>query len=495
MFQNQTPGGRVNYQVYDLVKSCERLESGLRLGQEGIHACQLGQLSSPIYWTADEASEVKITKEMIVEKRKWLFGLLNDENGNIFCKGCHQVKTKRYDHVNFTRLGRIDLAATTICNLRCSFCGYTKHHAFFESKYDALTILREFTEADVLWDSAVDFNGGEPTLLRDLGEYLDFFASRRIRILLYTNAVKFRQSIYDGLASGSIQWVCTSLDSGSPSSFKRLKKKDFFLQVLENLSRYAHAGSQGRGMLAVKYIFCEDNCNDDDITGFTYAMLAIRPQKIWLTFDFEPLTGLPGNSPDFGDYDYSKHIAAYAKMYRLMKKHGLTPVHYTESHLAAVSQHGKILMERVLSEINRSTNHNSPDLILRDFRQEEKPIPSIEPAHFETMPLRIKTPHQDPRPWSILGKRVVLAPACNLTTELLMDPDIKKGQLIGFLDRNPVLQGKSIEGITIHGYEAIADLDPEVILIASPEQHQADILQTLGKYTKQSVHIVVFERS
>jgi hypothetical protein len=354
----------------DLVKSCRRLESGLRLGQEGIHACQLGQLSSPLYWSAGEASRIKITKNMIAEKRKWLFDLLNSEESAIPCKGCSQMVRKRRADLNFSKLGRIDLAATTICNLRCSFCGYTKNNVFADSKYDALGILNEFHPDDVEWDAAVDFNGGEPTLLPNMEEYLNFFASRRIRVLLYTNAVRFRDSIYEGLVKGSIRWVCTSLDAGTPSSFFRLKKRDHFLQVLENLTRYAYAGSQNGGMLAVKYIFCEENGSEDDIAGFTYAMLAIRPQKIWLTFDFEPLCNLPGNSKDFNGYDYSNHIEAYSKMFALLKKHGLTPVHYTENHLAAVSEHGKILLEKVVSKINENGRNNaSPALILADFRQ------------------------------------------------------------------------------------------------------------------------------
>ena len=487
----------MEYHRNDFVKSCRKLESGLRLGQEGIHACQLGPFASPVFWSADEASRIKITKEMIVEKRKELFRLLNDDRSDISCKRCHMVRPKRYGDVDFSRLGHIDLAATTLCNLRCGFCGYAKHNLFYESRYDALRILREFTAEDVEWDSAVDFNGGEPTLLRDLDEHLHYFSSRRIRVFLYTNAVIFRQSVYDGLVNGSIRWVCTSLDAGSPSSFMRLKKRDHFLQVLENLTRYAHAGSQGGGMLAVKYIFCDDNCDDDDIAGFTYAMLAIRPQKIWLTFDFMPLENLPGDSEDFGNHDYSRHVAAYAKMYGLMKKHGLIAGHFAENHLAAVCQQGKILMEKVRFEINKSISSDSadtPDLILGNFREEEKAMASTEPAYFDTMPLRIKTAQQPSAPWSLLGKRVVLAPACSLSTGLLADRDIREGHILGFLDRDPVLQDKSIEGISIHSYEAIPDLDPEVILVASPEQHRADILRRLAKYTSKVARVVVLDR-
>ncbi|MDB4264752.1 radical SAM protein, partial [bacterium] len=218
----------MNYHSDDLVKSCRKLESGIRLGQEGIHSCQIGPFCSPLFWSGDEVSKIKITKDMIVEKRKWLFQMLNDDHSDIACKHCHMVRAKRYEDVEFTRLGHIDLAATTICNLRCTFCGYAVHDLFSEAKYDALAILREFNAQDVEWDSAVDFNGGEPTLLRDFDEYIDYFASRRIRIFLYTNAVKFRQSVYDRLVDGSIRWVCTSLDSGSPSTFLHIKKRNYF---------------------------------------------------------------------------------------------------------------------------------------------------------------------------------------------------------------------------------------------------------------------------
>lgn len=222
-------------------------------------------------------------------------------------------------------------------------------------------------------------------------------------------------------------------------------------------------------------------------------MLAIRPQKIWLTFDFMPLENIPGDTGDFGGYDYSRQIEAYARMYGLMQKHGLHAGHFAENHLAAVSQHGKILLEKALSEINKSIVSEDPGLILRDFRREEQAVP-LEPKFFDTTPLRIKIANQDPEPWSLRGKRVVLAPACSLSTGLLTDPEIGESQILGFLDRDPVLQGKSIEGITIYGYEAVSDLDPEVILIASPEQHRADILQTLAKNTNSFAYIAVLAK-
>ena len=53
-------------------------------------------------------------------------------------------------------------------------------------------------------------------------------------------------------------------------------------------------------------------------------MLAIRPQEVWLTFDFDPLCKLPADCPDLGGYDYSRHLEAYAKTYLTLEKHGLS---------------------------------------------------------------------------------------------------------------------------------------------------------------------------
>jgi len=475
-----------------IVRSCSDIESGLRLGVEGLRACMYGAICSPLYWSAEELSNLTISKEMIVEKRKWLFGLLNDKESDIPCKRCHMVHTKRYGDVNFSRLGHIDLVATKFCNLRCAFCGFTQKNLFGESQYDALAILKLFSADEVNWDAAVELNGGEPSLSPILDDYIAFFVSRGIRMRLMTNGVKFHQSIYDGLVNGTIMWVCTSIDAGCPSTYSRLKKRDYYLQVLENCSRYAFAGSQGGGMFAAKYIFCDENCGDDDISGFSYAMLAILPQKVWLTFDFTPITIMQSDreqrdSQELPD-SFDKYIEAYAKMYLLMQKHGLAPTHYSETHLAAVCKQGLALMEKVRMRIKKTSmanDLNAPSLLLKDFRLNENSA-VIRASSFYTKPLRIQLLNQDPLPWSLLGKRVLLAPACALSTSLLADPDIRQANLVGFLDRDSVLQGKSIEGIPIYDYKAIPALEPEIILIAAPEQHQRDILQTVAKYFRQA---------
>jgi len=272
------------------VKSCYKMESGLRLGQEGIHACQLGPFSSPIYFSPEEAGKIKITKDLIIQKRKWIFDLLNDPKAETPCKQCDMVVEKDSSDVRFDQLGHLDIAATTTCNLRCDFCAYTQNDSFAEAKYDELEILKLFKKEDVVWKAAVDFNGGEPTILKDFDEHIEYFYDRKIRVFLFTNGLVYKDSVYKAIENGTVRWCIVSLDAGTSLTYNKTKKSTKYINVIENIIKYSVAGRADGGQVAVKYIFTENNLTDDDIYGFVYTMIAAKPQEIWLTFDFDPLS-------------------------------------------------------------------------------------------------------------------------------------------------------------------------------------------------------------
>lgn len=488
------------YAPDDFVKSCPKLESGLRFGPEGIRACQLGPFAAPVYWNSDEAAVLDITKEMIVEKRQHLFEELNDPTKDIICKKCAMAETKAFKDVCFAKLGRIDHSPRTICNLRCEFCGFTKaensgdlQNGFVEPNYDSLAILKSFAPDDVQWDAAVDFNGGETSLIKNIGAYLDYFNRMKIRVLLFTNGVLFKQEIYDGIANGAIQWAVTSIDCGTSSTYQKTKKVNAFGRVLENVTRYAHAGSLGKGSLAIKYIFTENNCSDDDIYGFVYAMLAIRPQKIWLTFDFSLFEIIPPDADDFCGYNFDRQIAAYAKMYRLFRQHGQDVVHYTEGHLAKISKPGKILLQRVLDEIAKTPAKSSggrpnSQLVLNDFRNHTDQ--NFEYTSITTRGEIILDIFQGQH-IDLKNKKVALAPATEKSINWLSHPALADSQIVGFLDKNPSLTGKSIHGHKVSTYEGIGDYD--FVLITPPTQHKMEIISTVYRHRPEATSILVFD--
>lgn len=483
------------YAPNDLVKSCPKLESGLRFGPEGVRACQLGPFAAPIYWSTKEAAALEISKEMIVAKRQQLFDTLNDPDKDVICKKCEMMVVKPFKEVDFTKLGRIDHAPRTICNLRCNFCGFTQAenrgdllNAFVESEYDSLAILQAFGPEDVQWDAAVDFNGGETSLIKNLGAYLDWFNQMKISVLLFSNSVIFKQEIYDGIASGAIQWAVTSIDCGTPSTYQRTKKADVFGRVLETVTRYAEAGSKGKGKLAIKYIFTEDNCSDDDVYGFVYAMLAVRPQRIWLTFDFSPFSIIPPDANDFHGFSFDKQIAAYAKMYQLFKQHGQDVVHYTEGHLAKISKPGKLLLQRVLDATdNAPAKKHDPRLTLQDFRN-----PLGSGYEYTSVLVNDDTINDTERGlnFDLRNKKIALAPATEKSIALLVHPALAASKIVGFIDKNPALAGKTIQGYQVAAYENAPDYD--FVLVSPPAQHKAEIVATLYQH-RGHARILVME--
>jgi hypothetical protein len=471
----------VNFGPDNLVKTCSRIESGLRLGFDGIRACCFGILVSPLYWSAQEAAAQEITKASIIDARKRLFDALNDDHSDISCKTCLKVERKKASEVRFDQLGFIDLAHFTTCNLRCSYCGFTISGGFHPPLYDAAKILQQFSAEDVCWDSCVDFNGGEPSLLRDLDDYLQFFETRRIRVRLYSNGLRFRRVIQEALERGAIASLIVSLDAGTPSTFKRTKRSDKFSTVLENLCRYARAGERGNGALGVKYVFTRDNCGEDDIAGFVYAMLAIRPQKILLGFDFISLDARKHEGPEEIAQSFAREIDAYARTYVQFRKHGLDPAHFFSTFASSVTMQSRQLMAATMKRIDEISGSTSQDpaLNLPDFRD-----PPVAPVR-EPLEVRLQggtlraAPNIEGDDWC--PRRVVLAPATPHSVQLANVLESSGYQVTGLLDRSPGLHGRHVDGIPVIGYHAAAELPADLILITS-SLHGTDILRAIAKY-------------
>jgi len=477
---------KIDFAPGDIVRSCTKLEAGLRFGQEGVSACALGPFQSPIYWSADKASGLVISKEMIIEQRNRIFEMLNDDHSDTPCKGCQMVYTKKYQDVDFSRLGHIDFSETSLCNIRCDYCCYTKHDSFKKSKFDSLKILQEFSANDIEWNSAVDFGGGEPTVLANFNECLDYFKSRGTRVFLYTNGVKFSQSAYDGLLNGNISWICVSLDCGTPSTYDKTKQRDYFSKVMESLFKYVEASKKGHGNVSVKYIFTENNCGEDDLYGFTFAMLALQPDKIWLTFDFEPTKGLSADVDEFGEFDYTKLIEAYVKLYVLMKQYGLAPGHFEENHLSQVSRQGQVLLERVKAGIAKEGEKNKqPTVRVTSISLEDENI------RFRLNPLQIQYPGKEFEDWSLKNKKVLLAPVTDFSVDLMSEAELSVENILGFVDRDPTLQGKEIRGARVYSYDEICELQADVILLAVHMQYQAEIIKKLKSKLDESTIIAV----
>ena len=179
----------------------------------------------------------------------------------------------------------------------------------------------------------------------------------------------------------------------------------------------------------------------------------------------------------------------------MLKKHGIDAGHFEENHLANYSRHGQILLQRVKEEIKRlesKTNFNLPGVLLKDFRLDERYF-GVDPEYFSTNPLMVLNGDMESKPYSVKGKKVVIVPTCYMSKALLSEPEIQEAEIAGFVDRDTVLQGKNIEGIKVYGYEAIKELKPDVILVASHEQHHQSILKQVSECAGKGTKILVYK--
>ena len=225
-------------------------------------------------------------------------------------------------------------------------------------------------------------------------------------------------------------------------------------------------------------------------------MLVLRPQEVWLTFDFDPLCNLSGDCADFGGHDYSPHVAAYAKTYLLLEKHGLKAVHFPEKHLAAVSLQGKLLLQAAKDEIDRRrAERKTPaaHLELIDFRAAWQTPEAVAAAELAISPLRLRAPGGDWQPLPLKGKRLALAPACVLARQLLSHPELADAEVVGFFDRDAVLHGKQIDGVTVYPYAELARLAPDLVVVAVPEHHRRAIASTVSGQLGPNTKVAVFD--
>lgn len=311
-----------------LVKSCKYIETGSYFAPEGVRCCVHGSISSPVLVTADEIRNNTAIYDLVVQRRQDLFaavnGLTDGPTGS--CLACDHLKEKPVKDVSFEYVGGEPLPGSmgiqhyTQCNERCGYCPYTRDNNFIGPQYDVLGYLEQFRKRGKLrGDNWIDFSGGEPAMLKNLDEMLDYFLRNKLgTVVVYSNASMYSQSIYDALKKNRII-LTTSLDTGVASTYKKLRGADVYSKVIGNLIRYRNSGTSG---LWLKYVICDINRTEDDLWSFILAMLAIKPNKVMICPEF-PL----------GDKTIPDETVAFAARlwYLLEKFTGFAPLDYTST--------------------------------------------------------------------------------------------------------------------------------------------------------------------
>lgn len=311
----------------DVVKTCKYLEKALCFEHDGLFCCVLGTLRSPCIASAEEIQKGNVNYDLIIQRKKDLFLALNGKKDMDIssCKICSNIIEKKYKDVCLDTIGGERLPAMfniqhySECNERCIFCSYTKENVFCKPQYDILKIWEMFREKGKLkGNSWIDFSGGEPTLLKNFKEIVEYTQKHKIgQMVVYSNASIYSPVIYEALKKNKII-LTTSIDSGTKSTYAKIRGADLYDKVISNLIRYRNSGTN---CLWLKYVVTDSNRTDDDMWGFVMTMSAIRPNRIFICPDFP-----------YGDRDIPDETVKFvAKLWYLLEKYvGDIVSNYTE---------------------------------------------------------------------------------------------------------------------------------------------------------------------
>jgi molybdenum cofactor biosynthesis enzyme MoaA len=197
------------------------------------------------------------------------------------------------------RLPKVEIYVTDVCNNRCSYC--TTGWENTENKRSSLkhvpreTIRAHLVEHHARGARRVVFQGGEPTVRRDLGELLaDAREAGYEATTVFTNARAAASPIgARWLASMGVTWFQVSIQGGTAEAHDAsVVAARAFKQTIEGTRRLLALGQRVKvnGVLTVHLL--------DTLKEFAALMIELKPEEVGL----DVVRPSPAFAPDRADY-------------------------------------------------------------------------------------------------------------------------------------------------------------------------------------------------
>jgi len=253
-----------------MYKSCKYLEDALYVAPNEIRAC-----CQRFFYCRKMRGDAKLLDIVenktpktsdIAKARKKVFEDIQ-LNKNEDCKGCIFLKKTKKKPVFTSNISHLSIEHHSICNLRCKYCSKI-YWGGKRSKYNVVEFISYLSKSSSLNNcQQVVWGGGEPTLNKSFEQILEKIhgsAKPKIYHRVFTNSVRYSEAITKFLKRGLIK-IVTSIDSGTPETFKKIRGRQKFYDVFKNLKSYAKIDPS---KVTVKYIFTEENYEEKEIDAF-----------------------------------------------------------------------------------------------------------------------------------------------------------------------------------------------------------------------------------
>lgn len=242
--------------------------------------------SIPLIKDVDDFS--KLSVEELIKSRKALYEGINDKTRNE-CDGCNLIKDVDEEDICLDKISCLVILPYTTCNLRCKYC-YLSHDQLGvkmnENEKKLLPIIKNLYQQNLLSENfEICLGGGEPTLLDDLGETLQFLSANFKNPTLklksnWTIKSKIEEFIKQKKEMRDIDNVqlklYTSVDCGTATTYKRIRGANLFYSLVYNLINSVK--NKVFDLIELKYLLLEDNSNmsDEEIFSFLLLMCSVK---------------------------------------------------------------------------------------------------------------------------------------------------------------------------------------------------------------------------
>jgi pyruvate-formate lyase-activating enzyme len=177
------------------------------------------------------------------------------------CLGCYHLFNEYY-FTNERKISEFHFTHCRLCNAKCIYC--SSAYSCGPQNYNTYPIIKDLIEKGYYKAGGeATFQGGEPTLMQNFDELVDLLISNGTTVRIHTSAIKYSKTVENALKN-NFGSVVISLDSGSKSTYKKIKQVDKFEKVCESIKNYTNANPNN---VIIKYIIIpgiNDNLKEID---------------------------------------------------------------------------------------------------------------------------------------------------------------------------------------------------------------------------------------
>jgi sulfatase maturation enzyme AslB (radical SAM superfamily) len=236
--------------------SCQWIEGGLSFQPGKLSVCpnsHIGGGTPGLFQFSGGRFSIRDT--LIIRK---LIIQVNQNGRFEACKSCSFLERKKWPSKKHL-FDTICLSHFTTCNLFCDYCYATPEERQYAPLSSVMGLRPTFKwlidnkylspETMIMW------GGGEPTQNKEFETLFEYLSEYGVRSQIYSSGVILSKNLLGAIKKKQAT-VMISLDAGSKEMFHKIKGRDVFERVVQNVKEYAKADGYGA---ILKMIIRDDN--------------------------------------------------------------------------------------------------------------------------------------------------------------------------------------------------------------------------------------------